>query len=180
MEMLTKLQLLRLDQNDIESDTFTGSLPQSLQQLHLRSNHLTLLPPAIIVLKQLTLLDLSNNRLEDVGGVECLVALKVLLLDNNQIKELPLRMEMLVNIQHISLQYNQIERLAVSREGQSIPSELLISTPLERLDLKGNPLRQVEIMSFDGIDVFLERRREGKDKALQGGAMVDMSLFGLD
>lgn len=116
----------------------------------------------------------------DVGGVECLVSLQVLLLDNNQIQELPLQMEMLTHIQHISVQNNQLQRMARSREDQCIPKELLASTPLERLDLKGNPLRQADVMSFEGVEAFLERRKGVKNKAIQGGAMIDMSLFGLD
>lgn len=178
--MLTKLQMLRLDQNELDTDNFTSSLPQSLQQLHLRNNHFTLVTANIIVLKGLTHLDLSNNQLVDAGGVECLVSLQVLLLDNNQLRDLPLGIEKLTHIQHISLQNNRLQRMTRSGDEQSIPKDLLASTPLERLDLKGNHLQQADVMSFEGVDAFLERRKGIKNKAIQGGAMIDLSLFGLD
>jgi hypothetical protein len=34
-------------------------------------------------------------------------------------------------------------------------------------------------MKFDGIEEFLARRQRSKNKALQTGAMTDLSLFGL-
>ena len=48
------------------------------------------------------------------------------------------------------------------------------------LDLFGNPITKVDVMKFDGVEVFLERRKLQKDKSFSGGASSDHSLFGLD
>lgn len=180
LEGLTRLTLLRLDGNDLEAST-VGPLPRSLAQLKLRDNHLQELPQSLWSLDKLYLLDLCGNRLEVITGVETLVSLQELLLDDNLLQELPEALASLSRLMTVSVRSNQIRRWSPSGgEGvQSIPAVIFTSSSIERLDLTHNPLRQAEIMAFDGIDIFLERRKAGKDKALSGGAMVDTSLFGL-
>ncbi len=95
-------------------------------------------------------------------------------------QDLPLSIGLLVRLQYLSIKNNQLRATANSREGSSIPGALFISTSIERLDLAGNPLRQKEIMEFEGIDAFLARRKASKDKVIQGGGMIDSSLFGLN
>ena len=36
-----------------------------------------------------------------------------------------------------------------------------------------------DVMLFDGVGAFLQRKRELKDKSLSGGALVDYNVFGL-
>lgn len=173
-----RLQQLRLDRNDLETDTI-GVLPRTLTHIYLRDNHLRTIPSNFEVLERIIFLDLSGNRLEELRGIEVLVTLQELHLDKNCLRELPDTIGAMIKLTIVSLRDNQIAAGAVSREGQSLPSELFTRTSLERLDLTNNPLRQAEIMQFDGVSVFLERRRSTKEKALHGGGLVDVSLFGL-
>lgn len=63
---------------------------------------------------------------------------------------------------------------------QCIPSSLFIATPLQSLNLEGNSELTNKIMlSFEGVDEFLARRQKLNQKNLQGGGMVDFSVFGL-
>lgn len=178
LEMLTRLTMLRLDRNDLE-ETTVGTLPPSINQLSVRDNHFRSLPPTLLTLERLIFLDLSGNRLENIEGIHVLRTVQELLLDDNNLQDLPESIGALVRLQFLSLKNNQLKNVAATREGQSIPATLFVSTTIERLDLAGNPLRQREIMSFEGVEVFLARRKASKDKALQGGGMVDSSLFGL-
>ena len=45
--------------------------------------------------------------------------------------------------------------------------------------LGNNQLSNHDITLFDGVDAYLQRKRELKDKSLSGGALVDYSVFGL-
>lgn len=179
LDMLTRLTMLRLDRNDLE-ETTVGTLPVSITQLSIRGNHFRTIPPTLFVLDRIIFLDLCGNRLENINGIEALVTLQELLMDDNHLVELPTSIGALARLQHLSAKNNQLRSSAVTREGQSIPVELFVATAIERLDLAGNPMRQIDIMSFDGIESFMSRRKASKDKLIQGGGMVDSSLFGLN
>lgn len=179
LEMLSRLTMLRLDRNDLE-ETTVGALPPSITLLSIRENHFRSIPPSIFLLERLVFLDLSGNRLDQIDGVESLRMLQEFLLDDNNLRELPGAIGELANLQFLSVKNNQLTAQAVSRDGQSIPATVFENSSLERLDLAGNPLRQKEIMSFEGVSVFLARRKASKDKLIQGGGMLDNSLFGLN
>ena len=55
-------------------------------------------------------------------------------------------------------------------------------TSVDTIDLSGNmgTLTKADAMSFEGADVFIQRRKKAKDKSFQGGAMTDFQIFGLD
>jgi hypothetical protein len=90
-------------------------------------------------------------------------------------------MAALVKLRRISLQNNRIVKNAFSRDGQSIPVEFLVQTAVDTINLTGNKgLRKAEVMNFDGIEAFMERRKKIKDKQFQGGALTDMNLFGIE
>lgn len=179
LEMLTRLTMLRLDRNDLE-ETTVGGLPLSITLLSIRDNHFRSIPPSIFLLERLVFLDLSGNRLDQIDGIESLRTVQELLLDENNLPELPEAIGELINLQFLSVKSNQLGVRARSRDGQSIPAAIFENSSLERLDLAGNPLRQKEIMSFDGVNTFLARRKASKDKLIQGGGMLDNSLFGLN
>ena len=102
-----------------------------------------------------------------------------LALDENMIVELSEDMCQLANLRHLSLKGNKIAKDAVTRQGQSIPEGVFAHTALDSIDLSGNrELTKAIVMEFAGVDVFLERRKKTKEKNFQGGAMMDVSLFG--
>lgn len=71
------------------------------------------------VLSQLEILDLSNNKLKSLGNVYEASALRVLLLENNEIENLPLELCYLTNLQTLSLHGNpqRTVRQAILQKG---------------------------------------------------------------
>ena len=175
---LNRLTQLNLDGNDLEVDVF-GPLPTSLQKLSVAQNHFKTVPHVLSTLVNVIELNLGGNRIENTNGLGLLVALVDLNLDENALVEVSEDLGLLTNLRHLSLKLNKIGKSAVTREGQSIPEFLFVNTALDSIDLSNNPLlTKAMVMDFAGVDVFLERRKRTKDKAFQGGAMLDVSLFG--
>ena len=180
LSALDKLTVLNLDKNDLETDVVMG-LPTSLLRLNISSNHLSALPISIRSLVSLTELNLSNNRIQSLTGIGELVSLVSLNLNDNLVSELPEETSRLVKLKQISLKNNRISKKAVSLDRQSIPASFLLLTQVDTIDLGGNPgLTKAQVLEFEGIQAFIERRKKAKDKSLQGGAMTDFNLFGLD
>ena len=87
----------------------------------------------------------------------------------------------MVKLRRLSIMNNRISKLAVTFDGQSIHADVFKHTALESLNLTGNTdLRNADVFKFEGIDMYLERRKKVQDKALSGGALSDSSLFGLE
>lgn len=181
LSLLDRLTQLDLDKNDLEVDVL-GPLPPSLLRLNLSNNHFSGLPPALNNLVNLTELNLSGNRIESIAGVGILVALQVLTLDSNQIGEIPEDAAKLVRLKQVSLKNNRMGKMSISNpEKQSIPASFFSLTQVDTINLTGNNnLNKSDVLGFIGIDVFIERRRKSKEKSLQGGAMTDFELFGLE
>lgn len=175
---LVRLVQLNLDNNDLEADVL-APLPAVLQRLSIANNHFTAIPPALGSLVNVVELNLSGNRIESTVGLGMLLALVDLSLDGNMLQELSEDMGQLASLRHLSLKGNRLGRLAVSREGQSLPEGLFVDTALDSIDLSGNAaLSKAAVMEFKGVEAFMERRKRTKDKAFQGGAMMDVSVFG--
>ncbi len=103
--------------------------------LDLRSNRLSVLPPEIGQLTNLTELDLGDNQLSvlppEIGQ---LTRLEWLSLDNNQLSELPPEIGQLTNLTELDLRSNQLSVL---------PPEIEQLTNLTWLCLRYNPLKGV-------------------------------------
>lgn len=180
LSMLFDLKRVDLDGNDLEEETI-GPLPVGLIKLTLSTNHIRRFPEDLSVLVALQELDLSCNRLEDIECVGQLISLVVLNLDENILCELPESLGSLTKLKKISVKKNLLIPKSPSRGTQSIPRSLLTNTAVDTIELHGNEfIKKTDILSFEGIEEFLERRRISKEKAMQGGAMTDYSLFGLD
>ena len=181
LSALDRMVQLDLDKNDLEMDVL-GPLPISLQRINIANNHFSGLPATLNNLVNLTELNLTGNRIESLVGIGSLVALVVLTLDNNLISEIPEEASNLVKLKQISLKNNRIERFShLNPDNQSIPSSFFISTSVHKITLTGNVhLRKSDVSGFSGIDTFIERRMKLKEKSLQGGAITDFDLFGLD
>jgi Leucine-rich repeat (LRR) protein len=175
-----KLTKLKLDHNDLEVDKI-GPLPNALMTLDLSFNHLSGLPAVLNGLMNLIFLDLSNNRIESLYGIDGVPALVNLIVDDNLLIELPDSICLLLKLKKLSLARNRMGKQAITRPGQSIPAALLENSELDHIDLSGNvAICKADVMAFVGIDKFLQRRQALSDKNFQGGAMTDGSLFGLD
>lgn len=51
---------------------------------------------------------------------------------------------------------------------------------MESLELAGNLLDKKDFMQMEGVDAFLARREKNKNRNLQGGGMLTLSVCGLD
>ena len=181
---LPALTKLELDGNDLEGDRLR-SLPISLTKLSLSHNHFQEIPQVLHTLINIVELDLSFNRLTTTAGLGFLVKVVVLILDNNELLELTEDVSNCRVLKLLSLKHNhfQVKSLTNSTNStkNSIPASLFINTVVERIDLEGNKaLCTEDVMHFEGVDVFLERRKVAKDKVLLTGALSSTSLFGLE
>lgn len=68
----------------------------------------------------------------------------------------------------------------ISRARQSISRVLFVDSVVDSLELAGNVLDKSDLMGMEGVDSFLARREKSKNKSLQGGGMLDLSVCGLD
>lgn len=179
MTTLGRLVTLSLDNNDLEANCL-AQLPGQLQRLNLSNNHFVTIPhEGLSGLLNLTELNLANNRLTTTEGLGVLVSLIDLNLDNNDIPEVSEDVALCTHLKHLSLKANKVSGKAQDGR-QSIPAILFTMTQLDELVLSGNVmLNRTMVWAFEGIDVFVERRRRSRDRNLAGGAAEDgMNIFG--
>ncbi|GMI34420.1 hypothetical protein TrCOL_g7127 [Triparma columacea] len=160
------------------------ALPQSIKAIHLSFNALASIPSQLVSsnLTSLRVIDLSDNNLSGVLPPEMsvLTGLVELKLDRNSISGVDASIfenSGWCKLKVLSLEDNQIKSTG---SPQSLPAELFTATCLHDLNLRNNPLQKRELMDFEGFDTFLEKRGEVKKKDLDGGAMANLSLCGLD
>lgn len=177
MTHLSALSSLNASDNLIQNNGIDG-LPESLVKLDLSLNRFIAFPTEIFNLTHLTELNLSNNSIIVLDGIGQLVSLVWLVLDHNAIAFIPHEIGNLTKLKHISLKFNSIAKKIDNQ--QSISAELFTHTSTEEINLEGNSLKREDIMSFEGVDEFINRRKKNKDKLLQGGGMLDLSFFGLE
>ncbi|MDV3351894.1 COR domain-containing protein [Leptothoe sp. LEGE 181152] len=110
---------------------------EQIEVLDFSSTQLTLLPPEIGKLKNLTWLDLSNNQLEElppeIGQLENLTWLEAY---NNQLKKIPVEITNLSNLAVLNLRNNQLEKL---------PKFIGNLQELIQLNLEGNNFRRLPL-----------------------------------
>lgn len=180
MTSLARLTQLTLDNNDLEEQVI-APLPPTLLKLNISYNHLSVWPPNLSFLLNLEELNLSNNRLHSINGIEALFQLVTLILDENVLTEITCDFSPLTKLKRISLKGNALQAKCQSNPNiQSIPKELFTHTSVDHIDLERNHLTKHDILAMEGVEVFIERRKKLKDKTMQGGAITDLSLFGFD
>jgi len=180
-QVFDKLTTLNLEHNDIEEGVISGFHPV-LVKLNLSYNHMKIFPVSLTNLVNLQELSLNSNRLTDITGIECLVSIVSLELDDNLLTELIIDWKQLSQLKFLSVKNNKLTKRSTSNpEVQSISSDLFLSTNIDRLDLHGNVgLSKSDVLNMNGIDTFMERRRKSKEKSFKGGAMTEHSLLGLE
>ena len=180
MAILGRLVTLNLNDNDLEADCL-AQLPVQLQRLNLSNNHLMVIPQAGLAgLGNLHELNLSGNRLISTVGIGNLTALVDLNLDNNNLSEIAVDMALCVRLKHVSLKNNKLSGKSEDGTAQSIPAPIFTDTLLDELVLTGNTmLSRAMVWNFEGVEVFVERRKRIKDRNLAGGASIDsQNVFG--
>ncbi|KAJ0408552.1 hypothetical protein ATCC90586_009573 [Pythium insidiosum] len=176
LSSLTALTTLVLDNNQISA--LPNALPPNLTKLSLKGNRLTSLPPSVLALTQLQELDLSQNELSSLtDNVSSLASLVELTLDQNRLTSLPSALAECPRLKVLSARQNQLRGRATP---QSIAVALLASSKVQILNLDGNPMTKIDLEAMEGVDAFLERRTQLKNKEIHGGLNTDTSLCGLD
>lgn len=177
IDHLSCLTSLNVSDNCLD-DNGIGGLPLSLTKLDISYNRLISFPISLSSLVNLTELNLSNNAIVVLDGIGQLHSLVWLILDNNDISFVPHEIGNLNRLKHISLKSNSITKSVQGQ--QSISPQLFISTAVDEINLHNNQLTQDDLNKFEGVEEFLKRRQKNKDRLLQGGGMLDFSVFGLE
>jgi len=166
---------------------FPSTLPPSLKSLKLDHNAFSSIPPQICSAKLIKLvkLDLSYNNLASVPTeISNLTSLTELNLDSNSIVSLPTEVGSLSKLKALSLQNNCItvhsSTVYSEKNPQPIPASVFRDTLIVDLNLKGNSMTSTQLNEFDGYHDFLERRKKIKSKGIDGGALTDLDVCGLD
>jgi Leucine-rich repeat (LRR) protein len=176
---MVNLAALKLDHNQLTETSFPV-LPTSLTSLDISFNNLSAISSSILFLIHLKVLNVANNQLVTLEGMENLLALEELNCDRNSIFELPEGLACSRSLRSVSVRFNQLASPEPLGK-QCIPQAILEGTALQSLQLEGNSLLSNNIvMNFKGMDAFIARRQKIKDKSFSGGALTNMSLFGLD
>jgi Leucine-rich repeat (LRR) protein len=175
-----------------QQDSILPILPPSLKSLNLASNQFTRVPGTLLLLRQcelplLQVLNLSDNQLTVLPDEMFVVMplLQELRLDDNRLTCIPQSMgQTLKQLKILSLRNNQLQMLPTTSTTTAskqmpaapLPASLFTDTALVDLNLHGNAkLSHTLLSSFDGYDVFCERRRLVKQKT-----MSNMDNCGLD
>mmetsp|Transcript_20195 Transcript_20195/g.23113 ORF Transcript_20195/g.23113 Transcript_20195/m.23113 type:complete len:310 (+) Transcript_20195:136-1065(+) len=174
------------------------TLPKNLKTLLLSNNLFSNIPRSIlqcgnddgcVQLKLLEKLDLSSNNVATVPeNIANLPALNELNLDNNVIVSLPSTIGKLSKLKVLSLRNNHLSvsenhntntNNSTTTNPQPLPRQLWVDTLIIDINLHGNPMTNTQLNTMDGYDIFLERRRDIKNKDILGGAMTDLEGCGL-
>ena len=161
MSRLIVLDILDVENNGIgrTPDLFAlTKLPHSLRKLYLQKCQLTTIPDFVLELPNLQWLNLSQNRLADLGnleGFDRLASLERIVLSHNRLKCLPERIGDLPVLQEFYATDNQLSRLpdsfcslqslrvvaCNSNRIVMLPDELGRLTNLETIEASHNRLR---------------------------------------
>lgn len=181
---LTCLISLDLAYNKLGGPTAPSlfAMPTSIKKLKLHHNLFTEFPVSILNLVNLTELNLSSNQITAIDGIGALLSLVELNLDDNFILIVPSEIGNLSKLRSISLERNRL--LGYNTQSgalQCLPKELFELTLVISIKLKGNmELTKKDLSQFEGVETFLTRRKESKDRNLSGGAMDNFEVFGLE
>jgi Leucine-rich repeat (LRR) protein len=173
------LTVLKLDHNKLDNSGLV-CLPESLTQVDLSYNSFSTVPLVLLSLFNLKELNLSHNKLETLVTLEACISLTSIDCDNNLIEYVPQTLSALRDLKSLSLRHNRLVARLPNGD-QSIPASFFQETSIQSLNLEGNSLLSNKAVSeFNGAEFFMARRQSIKQKNLQGGAITDFSVFGLD
>lgn len=188
---LSKLKTLAIDSNKLSSLPAELCTLNDLQSLSAAKNSLTALPDALGALGKLKTLNLSHNSLSSLPESMCaMVSLQTLDCSANKLQALPAGFGHLAALASAGFANNQLGALPSGLGGLkrlkdldlrqnaplvvhgSVPSELLLNTPLHRLELDeqlldiDGTLSEVAAGGKEAREAYLVRRKERIDKEL--------------
>lgn len=167
LSQCASLQTVDCSRNAIQG---VGQLPPSLTRLTLAENPLRELPATLLTARSLKELDVSQCQLAVLPGAYELPALRVLVLDGNQLTELPAALAQLPSLHLLSVKDNRL---------RAVPRAILAESPVEALWLTGNRVTREQLRDMDGYEEYLAKHKRAGDKKLAGGLTLEADLCGL-
>jgi len=128
------LEKLDISLNYIQAFPESFSSLTTLKVLHLHHNDFSVIPKIIGSLKNLTELDLSNNKLKELSDITELFNLTTLSLKGNQMALFPISVSKITSLTNLELGHNEISE---------IPSSIRQLTNLHHLNLLHNKLSSI-------------------------------------
>ena len=167
---LDNLRKLRLDCNDLSSDSFPASfaamLPR-LQDLSVACNRLRSLPSGWRGLRRLTRLNLADNELQDLRGIDHHKRLILLVLDRNAQLATPGGRELFAlrrleglycahtALRAVSSEIRSLQNLKLADLSHNalagVPSDLFTLPHLEHLNLRHNLISRLPVFNVQGL-----------------------------
>lgn len=133
LKKLEKLEKLDLSNNNLkDSQIKTIGNITSLKELNLKNNKKITTIAEMAKLNNLTILNLEDNQIQSLNGVQDLGNIEQLQLSNNNIKSIN-ELERCINIKHLNLSNNNISDM----------TNILNMKKLEELDLSGNEIENI-------------------------------------
>ncbi len=139
LKKLKHLVAIELNNNQIshlDMHSFEGS-KESLEELYIRENQITGLRIGLNDFTRIDILDLGQNKIEEVHSGIQLPNLKWLMLDDNLLKEVPSFALKAKKIKTLNLNGNLIKQFNLAE----------ISNRVERIDIGDNPIDQLVLRS---------------------------------
>jgi len=102
------------------------SVPSRGASLDMSGKQLTTLPESVTSRTEITSLNLSNNQLTSLDGIEKLTNLETLNVENNRLESLPMSISQLIKLKNADFSNNRLT---------SLPTELGSLTQLQVLNL---------------------------------------------
>ena len=168
---LNELTSLSLNHNSLAVLPDALGALGKLKTLQLSHNSLTALPESMCAMANLTTLDASANRLQQLpAGFGHLAALVSASFANNRLGALPAGLDGLKRLKDLDLRLNA--PLVVHASTHGLPPELLLSTPLHRLEVDDQLLGTDGVLGEEAAggkeaqQAYLVRRKARIDKEM--------------
>ncbi|KAM9311699.1 leucine-rich repeats and immunoglobulin-like domains protein 3 [Gastrophryne carolinensis] len=179
MSHLHNLRELRLNRNDLKVIPNLGSLSANITLLSLTNNKINMiLPEHLLPYQSLETLDLSNNLITELKTPSFpVLRLKYLYINKNLITSMePGAFDNLsATLQVLKLNKNRIGH---------VPPKMFKLSNLQHLELKRNRMRHIDGLTFQGLDALksLNMQRNGITKLMDGAfwGLSNMEVLQLD
>lgn len=157
----------------------------SLQTLYLGYNIIQKVPPfkEMAGLANLIELDLSNNRLVEIGeGMRFMSQLQLLNLDNNSLQNLPLELGLLQNAKSLTAGGNPLKTIKqeiVLRGGVAVRDFLRSKIPMDSPMMRPSPSTESKMVVASEESLRLENRIADVEKQLQDLSISSAKQYAL-
>ena len=140
-----KLEILHAGHNAISEIPRSFSKLANLKEFYCQSNKLTLFPKCLCELKNLNILDLSKNRIKELPEHMETLQVMELNMNKNKLKRLPESLGACPRLKVLRVEENQLKLDAIT-------SEFLINSLVSLLAVDGNLFEMKDLDEVNGYD----------------------------